>query len=119
VLPGHPGHDRHAGDREPDPDDREDARRAVEREPEHDRDDRHKDPGDRRHDAHREDPSYAFARSRLSSSPDGPTPIGVFRDVQRPVYGDLMTQQIAGATDRSGPGDLEKLLHSGDTWDVR
>ena len=33
------------------------------------------------HDAHRDDPSFAFALSRLSSSPDGPTPIGIFRDV--------------------------------------
>ena len=33
------------------------------------------------HDAHRDDPSLAFALSRLSATPDGPTPIGVFRDV--------------------------------------
>ena len=39
------------------------------------------------HDAHRDDPSLAFALSRLSSSPDGPTPIGIFRQVSRPVSG--------------------------------
>ena len=38
------------------------------------------------HDAHREDPSFAFALSRLSVTPDGPTPIGIFRDVQRRVW---------------------------------
>ena len=51
------------------------------------------------HDAHRDDPSFAFALSRLSSSPDGPTPIGIFRDVSRPVSG-----QRAHARARAGAG---------------
>src|ERR1700761_8800908 len=36
------------------------------------------------HDEHRDDPSLAFALSRLASGPTMPTPIGVFRAVQRP-----------------------------------
>ena len=36
------------------------------------------------HDAHDPDPSLAFALSRLSLQPTGPTPIGIFRSVQRP-----------------------------------
>src|SRR3954471_8975554 len=36
--------------------------------------------------AYREDPSYAFALSRLSSIDARYAPMGVFRDVQRPVY---------------------------------
>ncbi len=43
------------------------------------------------------DPSFAFALSRLSSSPDGPTPIGVFQDVQRPVSGRELTAELAAA----------------------
>src|SRR5918997_4845227 len=49
------------------------------------------------HNAHREDPSFAFALSRLSSSPDGPTPIGIFRDVGRPVAGRELTRSLAAA----------------------
>ena len=45
------------------------------------------------HDAHAEDPTQAFALSRLAS----PTPIGVFRSVERPTYGDLMADQLATA----------------------
>jgi 2-oxoglutarate ferredoxin oxidoreductase subunit beta len=71
------------------------------------------------HDAHREDPSSAFALAHLSGGPTQPTAIGVFRDVARPVYGELMDRQIEAATEKLGPGDLEKLLHSGDTWVVR
>jgi 2-oxoglutarate ferredoxin oxidoreductase subunit beta len=47
-----------------------------------------------------------------------PTPIGVFRAVERPEYATEATQQIAAAQERSGPGDLHTLLHSGATWTV-
>jgi 2-oxoglutarate ferredoxin oxidoreductase subunit beta len=70
------------------------------------------------HDEHREDPSLAFALSRLASGPTTPTPIGVFRDVQRPDYGTLVNQQLIAAAERRGPGDLAALLTSGSTWTV-
>src|SRR5881397_1883353 len=70
------------------------------------------------HDAHREEPSAAFALAHLSTGPTQPTAIGVFRDVARPVYGDAMMEQIDRATERLGPGDVAKLLASGDTWEV-
>ncbi len=70
------------------------------------------------HDEHRDDPSLAFALSRIASGPSEPTPIGVFRDVQRPVYGDGMEQQLRVAAEQQGPGDLSRLLGSGDTWSV-
>jgi 2-oxoglutarate/2-oxoacid ferredoxin oxidoreductase subunit beta len=63
-------------------------------------------------------PSLAFALANLSGGPNEPTCIGVFRQVQRPVYGDAMERQIEAATERLGIGDLERLLHSGDTWVV-
>jgi 2-oxoglutarate ferredoxin oxidoreductase subunit beta len=71
-----------------------------------------------RHDAHRQDPSLAFMLSRLSHGADGPTPIGVFRDVERPVYDELLAGQLERATAKQGEGDLDKLLHSGDTWEL-
>jgi 2-oxoglutarate/2-oxoacid ferredoxin oxidoreductase subunit beta len=71
------------------------------------------------HDAHREDPSLAFTLSRLAHTPTGPTPIGIFRQVERPVYGKEMQRQIDDATLRKGPGELQALLAGGDTWTVR
>jgi 2-oxoglutarate/2-oxoacid ferredoxin oxidoreductase subunit beta len=71
-----------------------------------------------RHDAHRQDPSLAFMLSRLSHGADGPTPIGVFRDVERPVYDELLGDQLERAAAKQGPGDLDKLLHAGDTWEL-
>jgi 2-oxoglutarate ferredoxin oxidoreductase subunit beta len=69
------------------------------------------------HDAHREDPSLAFMLSRLSHGPTGPTPLGVFRAVARPSYGELLEHQLAEATAR-GRGDLAGLLAGGDAWTV-
>jgi 2-oxoglutarate ferredoxin oxidoreductase subunit beta len=70
------------------------------------------------HDEHREDPSLAFALSRLASGPTAPTPVGVFRDVERPHYGALVNEQLVAAAERKGPGDLAALLSSGSTWTV-
>jgi 2-oxoglutarate ferredoxin oxidoreductase subunit beta len=70
------------------------------------------------HDEHRPDPSVAFALSRLAAGPYSPTPIGVFRDVEREDYGSLVNAQIAAAAQRKGPGDLASLLRSGSTWTV-
>jgi 2-oxoglutarate ferredoxin oxidoreductase subunit beta len=69
------------------------------------------------HDVHGR-PSLAFALSQLARSPHDPTCIGVFREFERPVYGEAIFAQLDAATERLGKGDLDKLLHSGDTWTV-
>ncbi|HEY6837084.1 MAG TPA: 2-oxoacid:ferredoxin oxidoreductase subunit beta [Gaiellaceae bacterium] len=70
------------------------------------------------HDEHHEYPSLAAALARLSHTPHGPTPIGVFRDVERPVYDRLMDEQLERAREEQGEGDLAELLHAGDTWTI-
>jgi 2-oxoglutarate/2-oxoacid ferredoxin oxidoreductase subunit beta len=70
------------------------------------------------HDAHKDEATTAFALSRLAHNPTSPTPIGVLRDVERPVYDDLLREQVAGARERRGEGDLRELLESGNVWDV-
>jgi 2-oxoglutarate/2-oxoacid ferredoxin oxidoreductase subunit beta len=70
------------------------------------------------HDETRPDPSVAFMLARLSRGPFEPTPIGVFRAVDRPDYGGSVDAQLASAVAERGPGDLEELLRSGATWDV-
>jgi 2-oxoglutarate ferredoxin oxidoreductase subunit beta len=70
------------------------------------------------HDEARAEPGLAFQLSRLASTPHEPTPIGVFRAVERPDYGSETDRQLAAAQNRSGPGDLRALLHSRPTWDV-
>ncbi len=85
------------------------------------------------HDAHAADPTTAFALSRLT---DGgkltQAPIGIFRQVERPAYDDVVRRQI-----RTAQGDVEpaartrpaphanistasmrSLIHGRDTWTV-
>lgn len=64
------------------------------------------------------DAGLAFQLSRLSHGPTMPTPIGIFRRVERPDYGAEMNAQLAAEVERRGPGDLSKLLRSGATWMV-
>ena len=66
------------------------------------------------HDPARPDPSLAFALARLASDPTSPTPIGVFRDVERAVYGPG-AQVVAQP---AGDAELEALLHAGETWTI-
>ena len=68
-------------------------------------------------DAHHPEASPAFALSRLTRDTVGATPIGVFRDVERPVYDQLMEEQLATARDQKA-GELEALLAGGDTWTI-
>src|SRR5579875_809311 len=70
------------------------------------------------HDAHAADSSYAFALSRLDSADFAHTPIGIFRQVDRPSYDDAMAAQIDAARERDGDGDLAALLTGSDTWQV-
>ncbi len=70
------------------------------------------------HDAHRDDAGLAFALSRLAHTPVGPTPIGLFRQVERPEYAEQMQAQLDDARLRKGSGDLQSLLTGNDTWTV-
>ncbi|MEV6602265.1 2-oxoacid:ferredoxin oxidoreductase subunit beta [Actinoplanes sp. NPDC051346] len=73
------------------------------------------------HDATVDDPAYAFALSRLSGSDLGTTPIGVFRNVQRPSYDDLIQKQLRDAKAQSTgtPEEmLGDLLNAADTWTI-
>ncbi|MFK0292034.1 2-oxoacid:ferredoxin oxidoreductase subunit beta [Streptomyces sp. NPDC090442] len=71
------------------------------------------------HDAHHPSPTTAFALSRIAD-PDTlyHTPIGVLRDVERPVYDALMAEQLDTAVEQKGKGDLSALLAGNDTWTV-
>ena len=71
------------------------------------------------HDPTRPDPAVAFALSRLSHGPYGPTPLGIFRNVHRPTYESQMNAQIEAAREKLGEGDLSRLISSQGTWTVK
>jgi 2-oxoglutarate ferredoxin oxidoreductase subunit beta len=69
------------------------------------------------HDAHAEDPAYAFALSRLSTQDLRYTPMGVFRSAARPTYDAQMRAQLETAA-AAGTADLGGLLRGNDSWSV-
>ncbi|MBV9604727.1 MAG: 2-oxoacid:ferredoxin oxidoreductase subunit beta [Solirubrobacterales bacterium] len=66
------------------------------------------------HDPTRPDPGLAFSLARLADNPTVPTPIGIFRDVQRPVFGRHGARRTAPATEV----ELADLLVGSDSWTV-
>jgi 2-oxoglutarate ferredoxin oxidoreductase subunit beta len=70
------------------------------------------------HEEDRADPGLAFMLSRLARGPYEPTPIGIFRAVERPTYGDQLNLQVNHAVEQQGAGELADLLTSRPTWEV-
>jgi 2-oxoglutarate ferredoxin oxidoreductase subunit beta len=64
-----------------------------------------------------ESPASAFLAAQLLP-PDFPTPIGVFRSVQKETYEERVHAQVLQEKTRLGAGRMEDLLHAGDTWVV-
>lgn len=58
-----------------------------------------------------------YALSRMNH-PEFPVPIGVFRRVEQPTYGEGLTAQVQRAKDNKGEGDLLDLYLSSDVWKV-
>ncbi len=69
------------------------------------------------HDEKTPEPNLAFMLSRMRH-PDMPEPLGVFRAVDRPRYGQIVHDQIKTARARQGEGDIQALLNSSETWMV-
>lgn len=75
------------------------------------------------HDPRRPDPTQAFALSRLTDAGTiRRAPVGIFRDVSRPAYDDLLRDQLrlAAPSEQTDPdAGLQALLDGRDTWLVQ
>jgi 2-oxoglutarate ferredoxin oxidoreductase subunit beta len=69
------------------------------------------------HDEKASDPSLAFMLSRMRH-PELPEPMGVFRAVEQPCYGDLVREQVTQDIAARGEGDLQSLITGTETWTV-
>ncbi len=48
-----------------------------------------------------------------------PRPFGVFFQLERPCYEDVLHEQIAASIERKGEGDLDTLLSGNNTWEIK
>jgi 2-oxoglutarate ferredoxin oxidoreductase subunit beta len=69
------------------------------------------------HDERASNATLAFLLAQMRH-PEFPEPIGVFRNVERPIYEELVEMHLKNAQTKEGAGDLESLFNTGDTWTV-
>ena len=74
------------------------------------------------HDAFETDPSQQFAISRVDDASMTHVPMGIFRQVERPTYDDLVRAQIEASITAAGQPatdeDFAALIAGRDTWTV-
>ncbi len=62
-------------------------------------------------------PNYAYLLTQLEY-PESPVPFGVFRDIQKPTYEEMMGDQIKAVTQKRGVGNLKDILYTDEVWTV-
>lgn len=70
------------------------------------------------HDEFADTPIHAMILAHMDERPGFPTPIGVFRQYFKETYDGGIRSQINNVIEKKGKGDLEKILFSGNTWEV-
>jgi len=71
------------------------------------------------HDENDDSPVRAFILSHMTDHPDLPTPFGVFRQIRKQTYNEALVEQIDTVTEQKGKGDIDSLLFSGNTWEIK
>ncbi|HZW39305.1 MAG TPA: 2-oxoacid:ferredoxin oxidoreductase subunit beta [Ignavibacteriaceae bacterium] len=64
-------------------------------------------------------PIMAMILAHLTDDPKYPTPVGVIRKIDKPTMDQGIVDQIAQVKAKKGEGNLEKMLFSGNTWEVQ
>ena len=57
--------------------------------------------------------------ANMTYLPDFPDPLGVFYKIDAPTYEDMVVDQIKGAVKLKPKGNVQSILDSGDTWEVK
>jgi 2-oxoglutarate ferredoxin oxidoreductase subunit beta len=65
------------------------------------------------------DTTLSFILADMTYHSHLPRPIGVFLSVERPTYEAEMCRQIEFSKEKQGEGNMESLLHSGETWTIQ
>ncbi|NKB36956.1 MAG: 2-oxoacid:ferredoxin oxidoreductase subunit beta [Gammaproteobacteria bacterium] len=69
------------------------------------------------HDESSPGTALAFLLAQLDEA-EYPVPLGVFRNISKPLYGELLDEQITEVTNQKGKGEFFEHLRSGDIWTV-
>ena len=64
-------------------------------------------------------PTYEFSLASMTYDANFPTPLGIFRDVSKDTYEELLIDQIRKVKEQKGEGTLEKLWNAGNTFYIK
>ena len=70
------------------------------------------------HDELDDNPTRVFLLARFTDLQGYPTPIGVFRQFNKPTYDEDYVHQIEQQKSQKGAGTYEKLMFTANTWEV-
>jgi len=70
------------------------------------------------HDMYERDPGIHLMLAKMSY-PNFPVAMGVIRSANYPTYDDLIMEQIAFAKENSKIKNVDDLLNSGETWEIK
>jgi 2-oxoglutarate ferredoxin oxidoreductase subunit beta len=65
------------------------------------------------------DTTLSFILADMTYHSHLPRPIGVFLSIERPAYEAEMQHQIEFSKEKQGDGNMDELLHSGETWTIQ
>ena len=69
------------------------------------------------HNAKDSMPNYSYLLTQLEY-PDMPVPFGVFRDISKPSYEQMLDEQVKNMIQKKGVGDLKNILYTNEVWKV-
>jgi len=70
------------------------------------------------HNENDPEPNYAYLLTQMEY-PAMPVPFGIFRDIKKPTYDEMLNGQIQEAVKKRGKGNLKELIYGSDTWTVK
>ncbi|MBW8051339.1 MAG: 2-oxoacid:ferredoxin oxidoreductase subunit beta [Cytophagales bacterium] len=70
------------------------------------------------HDAHESDPTLHAMLIRMNP-PEFPAALGIIRAIEAPTYDDLIYEQIKQSKEKAKFKNMDELLNSGNTWEVK
>ncbi len=70
------------------------------------------------HNEHDPEPNYAYILTQMEY-PNMPVPFGVFRNIVKPTYDEMLNAQVDQAVKTKGKGNLKDLIYGTDTWTVK
>ena len=62
-------------------------------------------------------PTYAYLLTQMEY-PEMPVPFGVFRDIRKPAYDEMLNNQSRQILEKKGRGKLQDILYTEDVWTV-